>query len=86
MRKSGWVLLLFVFVGGLLGGVLGEILRVFTPPGTIQNIFARGVSPGLDPPFTIDLVMVQITFGFILKMNLLTLLGMFLGIYLYKNI
>ncbi|MCZ6799801.1 MAG: DUF4321 domain-containing protein [Nitrospirae bacterium] len=86
MKKSGWTLLMFIFIGGLLGGVLGEILRVFTPPGTIQNIFARTVAPGLDPPFTVDLVLIKITIGFILKMNLLTLLGMFLGIYLYKNI
>lgn len=86
MKKSGWTLLMFIFVGGLLGGVLGEILRVFTPPGTIQNIFSRAVSPGLDPPFTVDLVLLKVTIGFILKMNLLTLLGIFLGIYLYKNI
>ena len=58
MRKSGWTLLAFIFIGGLLGGVLGEILRVFTPPGTIQNIFSRAVSPGLDPPFTVDLVLI----------------------------
>ena len=76
----------FIFIGGLLGGVLGEILRVFTPSGTIQNIFARSVSPGLEPPLTIDLILIKVTLGFILKINLLTLLGIFLGIYLYKNI
>ena len=86
MRKTGWMLILFILIGGLLGGVLGEILRVLTPPGNIQNIFARAVSPGLDPPFTVDLVMLKLTFGFRLKINLLTLLGMFLGTYLYKNI
>ncbi len=41
--------------------------------------------PGLDPPLSIDLVMLKVTFGFLLKMNLLTLLGIFLGLYLYKN-
>ena len=86
MRKSGLMLLLFILVGGLLGGVLGEILRVLTPPGTVQNIFAKAVMPGLDPPLTVDLVMLKLTFGFLLKMNLLTLLGIFLGIYLYKNV
>ena len=86
MRKSGLMLLLFILVGGLLGGVLGEILRVLTPPGTVQNIFAKAITPGFDPPLTIDLVMLKLTFGFILKMNLLTLLGIFLGIYLYKNV
>ena len=86
VKKSGWTLLGFIFIGGLLGGVLGEILRVFTPSGTIQDIFARSVSPGLEPPLTVDLVLIKITLGFILKINLLTLLGIFLGIYLYKNI
>lgn len=86
MKKSAWVLLAFIFIGGLLGGVLGEILRVFTPSGTIQNIFAKSVSPGLDPPFTVDLVLVKLTLGFLLKINLLTILGIFFGIYLYKNL
>ena len=86
MRKSGWMLLVFILVGGLLGGVLGEILRVLTPPGTVQNLFAKAVTPGLDPPLSIDLVLLKLTFGFVLKMNLLTLLGIFLGIYLYKNV
>lgn len=86
MKKTGWTLLMFIFIGGLLGGVLGEILRVFTPTGTIQNIFSRSVSPGLDPPFTVDLVLIKVTIGFLLKMNLLTLLGIFLGIYLYKHL
>ena len=86
MKKSGWTLLGFVFIGRLLGGVLVEILRVFTPSGTVQNIFSRSVSPGLEPPLTVDLVLIKITLGFILKINLLTLLGIFLGIYLYKNL
>ncbi|NKB82523.1 MAG: DUF4321 domain-containing protein [Nitrospirales bacterium] len=86
MKRSGLTLLGFIFVGGLLGGVLGEILRVFAPAGMIQDIFTQSVSPGLDPPFTVNLVLLKLTIGFIFKINLLTLLGIFLGIYLYKNI
>ncbi|MES4786650.1 MAG: DUF4321 domain-containing protein, partial [Nitrospiraceae bacterium] len=37
------------------------------------------------PPLTVDLVLLKVTFGFTVKMNLLTFLGMFLGIYLYKH-
>lgn len=86
VKKSGWTLLGFIFVGGLLGGMLGEILTVFSPSEPIQAIFAKSVSPGLDPPLTVDLVLLKITFGFLFKVNLLTILGIFLGMYLYKNI
>ena len=86
MRKSYGVLIIFVLIGGLLGGVLGEILRIMAPHGTIQSIFATNFTPGITEPLTIDLVLIKLTFGFALKINLLSLLGMFLGIYLYKNI
>ncbi len=86
MKKSGWTLLGFIFIGGLLGGMLGEILTVFSPSEQIQTIFARSLSPGINPPLTVDLVLIKVTFGFLFKINLLTILGIFLGIYLYKNI
>ena len=86
MKKSGWTLLGFIFIGGLLGGMLGEILTVFSPSEQIQTIFAKSVSPGLDPPLTVNLVLLKVTLGFLFKINLLTVLGILLGIYLYKNI
>ena len=86
MRKSPWILLVFVLIGGLLGGVLGEILRVMAPHGTIQTIFATNYVLGITEPLTIDLVLLKFTIGLGLKINLLSLLGMFLGIYLYKNV
>ena len=86
MKKSGWTLLGFIFIGGLLGGMLGEILTVFSPSEQIQTIFAKSVSPGIDPPFSIDLVLIKVTLGFLFRVNLLTILGILLGIYLYKNI
>ena len=85
MRKSPWLLFLFIVLGGLLGGILGEILHVMAPKGTIQNIFSTALTPGVNPPLTVDLVLLRVTFGFVIKMNLLTFLGMFLGIYLYKQ-
>ncbi len=86
MKKSPWILLIFVLIGGLLGGVLGEILRVMAPHGTIQTVFATNFVLGITEPLTIDLVLLKFTIGFVLKINLLSLLGMFLGIYLYKNV
>ena len=86
MKKSGWTLLGFIFIGGLLGGMLGEILTVFSPSEPIQTIFAKALSPGIDPPLTVNLILIKITLGFLFKINLLTILGILLGIYLYRNI
>ena len=86
MKKSGWTLLGFIFIGGLLGGMLGEILTVFSPSEQIHTIFAKALSPGIDPPLTVNLILIKVTLGFLFKINLLTILGILLGIYLYKNI
>ena len=61
VKKSGWTLLGFILIGGLLGGMLGEILTVFSPSEQIQTIFARALSPGINPPLTVDLVLIKVT-------------------------
>ena len=86
MKKTGWRLLGFIFIGGLLGGMLGEILSVFSPSKQIQTIFAGALTPGIDPPLTVNLILIKVTLGFLFKVNLLTILGILLGVYLYKNI
>jgi hypothetical protein len=86
VRKSPWVLLMFVLIGGLLGGILGEVLHVMAPQGTIQSIFSTHFTPGIDPPLTIDLVLIKLVLGFGVKVNILSVLGMFIGIYLYKHV
>ena len=86
MRKSPWILVICVVVGGLFGSLLGEILLAVFPPGVIQNVFTQAVHPGLSPPVTLDLWLLKITVGFTLKMNLLTFIGILLGILVYKQI
>ena len=86
MRKSPWILVTCVLVGGLFGGLLGEVLVAVTPPGVIQNIFTQAIHPGLNPPVTLDLWLLKVTFGFTLKMNVLSLMGIFFGVFVYKQI
>ena len=86
LKKSGGYLLLFIFIGGLLGSVLGEILQIVSPQGAVQNIFGEALSLGLDPPVTVNLVLLKFTLGFLVKINLLSVLGMLLGAYIYKHI
>ncbi len=86
MKKSGWVLGLLIAMGGLLGAVLSEVLRALTPAGPVQTLFLKSVALAIDPPLALDLVIFKITLGAIFNINLLTILGMFLGFYLDKNL
>ena len=86
LKKSGRYLLLFIFIGGLLGSILGEILQIVSPQGVVQSIFGEALSLGLDPPVTVNLVLLKFTLGFLVKINLLSVLGMLLGAYIYKHI
>jgi hypothetical protein len=86
VRKSPWILFIFLLIGGLLGGILGEILQVMAPQGTIQNIFSTHFSLGITQPLTLDLILVKLTLGFTVKINILSILGMFVGVYLYKHV
>ena len=86
MRKSPWILLSCVLIGGLFGGLLGEILMAIAPAGVIQNVFSQAVHPGLAPPVTIDLWLLRLTVGFTVKMNLLAFMGIILGVFIYKQI
>lgn len=42
--------------------------------------------PGLSPPLTIDLVLMKLTLGFSIKVNIISVLGMFVGVYFYKHV
>ncbi len=86
LKKSGGYLLIFIFVGGLLGCILGEILQLVSPQGTVQTIFSEALHLGLDPPVTVNLVLFKFTVGFLIKVNLLATLGMLLGGYFYKHL
>ena len=58
----------------------------FRPPNRFKPFLRESLSPGINPPLTVDLVLIKVTLGFLFKINLLTILGILLGIYLYKNI
>ena len=85
LKRTPWMLIFFVMVGGLLGGVLGEILRLFSPEGLLKEMFLKGYSIGLSPPMTLDIRLFTLTLGFTIQMNLFSLLGIIFGIYMYKQ-
>ena len=81
-EKNIWVLLVFLLAGLVIGGLLGKL--------------ASGVSWlwwlsyeqqfGLESPIVLDLSVITLTFGLIFKINVASIIGMILSIFIYKKI
>ena len=81
-EKNIWVLLVFLLAGLVVGGLLGKL--------------ASGVSWlwwlsyeqqfGLESPIVLDLSVIQLTFGLMFKINVASIIGMILSIFIYKKI
>ena len=89
MAKGGErvvVLVAIVILGGLIGSVLGEVIASLLPGGWLERLLAKGVSPGLHPPSTLDLKVLALTVGFTVRITLATVLGMVLSLVIWKRL
>ena len=94
-------LLLFVILGLIIGGVLGECFGfVFGKLGELMNaggynnivhnffvkpFWAFNTGDGNTmKPFVLDLYMTKISFGLALKLNVMSLVGLVVGLYIMK--
>lgn len=83
-RRGAGFILLVLLGGALLGSALGQLVGVLLPQGVVRDFFVRAVTPGLTQPVTVDLLVMTLTLGFTLKLNIVALLGVVLTAYLLK--
>ena len=63
-------------VAGLaVGSLLGELLGSFVPTGWFHDLLTRDPAIGLTSPATLDLRFLSVTFGLVLKVNLVGVIG-----------
>ena len=69
----------------LAGGYLGEMLSSVMPDGVAKDFFLTSVV-GHFGPVSIDLLIIAFTLGpLVIKVNLVSLLGLFFAWYLFKS-
>ncbi len=76
-KKFGLVIL-FVVIGAVLGGYVGELLGLLIPAGFFHDLFSKSFDVGLDT-MVLDLRIVVLTFGFKIYINLCSIVGMVAG-------
>ena len=69
--------ILILFLGIVVGTVLGEVIGILLPEGrVIRDVFVNSTDLQVGP-LHLNLVVFSITFGFSLRVNLMSALGIF---------
>ena len=80
------LILLIVVAGLVIGSLLGELVASFLPNGMIHDLLTRGPQIGLSPPATVDLRVMALTFGMMLKVNVVGLLGVVVAAFALRRL
>ncbi|MEA1996671.1 MAG: DUF4321 domain-containing protein [Gemmatimonadota bacterium] len=84
-RKRLSVYTIVLIIGMLAGGYLGEGLSSIMPDGVAKDFFLTSMV-GQFGPVSIDLAIIALTLGpLIVKVNLISILGLFIAFYLFKS-
>lgn len=78
-HRSGWIMFLMIVSGLVVGGFLGELLGKYLP------ILKFGYSLGVSP-HTWNLNILKLTFGLTININMFSILGIILAIYIYSRL
>jgi len=77
-RRPVAVVALILFLGIVVGTVVGELIGIILPEGmAIRDVFVNATDMRLGP-LHVNLVVVSFTFGFSLRVNLMSVIGIFL--------
>ena len=77
-RRNGWILLLLIICGVVIGGFLGELLGKYIP------ILKFGYNLGVSP-HTYDLRVIKLTFGLTFNINMFAILGIIIAVMFYRK-
>lgn len=80
--KNIWILMVFILSGLVIGGLLGRLAS------NVPSLWWLSYEQqfGLQTPLVLDLSIIQLTFGLIFKINVASIIGMLLAIFIYRKI
>ncbi len=78
--KNGWVLLIMLLSGIVLGGFIGML----TANISALHWLSYGQSFGLESPVVLDLGLLVLTFGLTIHISIASIIGVVLAIIIYR--
>ena len=81
-EKNFWILLVFLLSGLVIGGLLGELANKVSWLWWLSY----GQEFGLASPVTLDLSILKLTFSFLIKINIASIIGLAIAIIWYRKV
>lgn len=80
--KNIWILLVFILSGLVIGGLLGELAS------HVDFLWwlSYGQEFGLTNPIVLDLSIIKLTFALQLKINISSIIGIAIAIFIYRKV
>lgn len=80
--QNGWILIVLLLAGLVIGGLIGQLAS------QVDFFWWLGYSQtfGLSTPLQLDLSIIQLTFAVSLKISISSIIGMLVGIGIYRFI
>ncbi len=86
MSKNLMYFILLIIIGTLLGAFIGKAFsKLFPRDSTVKELLATEIKPGLEPT-TIDLGILEITFGVLIKLNVTAVLGLIITAIVFRKL
>lgn len=77
-----WLLIVFICAGLVIGGLLGNLASQVE----WLNWLAYGQEFGLSEPLVLNLNVLEITFAFSIQINIASILGLAIALFIYRKI
>lgn len=84
-NKNAIVFVLFIIIGAIVGTGIGEFLMTIPSIADIAAFVVKKYLILSVPPVTVNLIVATFVIGFSLQPSIMTMLGVVLGIFLYKR-
>lgn len=81
-EKSFWLLLIFILSGIVIGGLLGELAS----KASWLWWLGFGQEFGLENPLVLNLSILKLTFGLMVKINIASIIGIAIALFLYRKV
>lgn len=80
--KNTWIVILFIFAGLVIGGLLGQVAAQVD----WLSWLSYGQTFGIQNPFVLNMNVLTLTFAFSIQINIASIIGLAIAIFLYKKL